>query len=184
MKAQLFICGLALMLGLPAGASAQPRMPHEDASAVGGEVGILLPREDALKTGPVLEGFFEHYLTARESVRVGVGWMNPMWEPEDSDSLRTIRIGADLVHNWEGGAVHPYVGAGLGAYFLQFRDNGTNLGDSETKIGGNLFGGVEYFTSDTFAIKGEARYHIVPKINTFDLNPSGLSLTFGVKRYF
>jgi len=184
MKAQLFICGVALMLGLPAAASGQPRMPHEGANAVGGEVGIFLPREDALKTGPVLEGFFEHYLTARESLRVGVGWMNPKWEPEESDSLRQVRIGVDFIHNWEGGAVHPYVGAGLGAYFLQFRDNGTNLGDSETKLGGNLLGGVEYFTSDTFAVKGEARYHIVSKVNPFNLNPSGLSLTFGVKSYF
>jgi hypothetical protein len=184
MKTQLFACGCAVLLGLPAVASAQARMPHEGARAAGGEVGIYLPREDALKTGPVLEGFYEHYLSARESVRVGVGSMNPMWEPEDSDSLRQVRIGVDLIHNWEGGAVHPYVGAGLGAYFLQFRDNGASVGDSETKFGGNLLGGVEYFTSDTFAIKGEARYHIVPKATPFDLRPSGLSLTFGVKSYF
>ena len=184
MKAQLIICALVVILGIPSAAAAQARMPHEGASAVGGEVGVFLPREDALKSGAVLEGFFEHYLSARDSVRVGVGWMDPKWEPEDSDSLRQIRIGADLVHNWEGGAVHPYVGAGLGAYFLQFRDNGQNLGDSETKFGGNVFGGVEYFTSRTFAVKGEVRYHIVPKVNVFGLNPSGLSLTFGVKSYF
>ena len=184
MKARLLMCGIALILGLPSPAMAQPRMPHEGASAVGGEVGIFLPNEDALKSGPVLEGFYEYYLSARDSLRVGVGWMNPKWEAEDSDSLRHIRIGGDLVHNWEGGAVHPYLGAGLGAYILQFRDNGENLGDSETKFGGNIFGGVEYFTSNTFAIKGEARYHIVSKTNAFDFNPSGLSLTFGVKSYF
>lgn len=184
MKAQLFIYAVALILGLPAAVMAQPRMPHQGASAVGGEVGIFLPKEDALKTGPVFEGFYEYYLSARDSVRVGVGWMNPKWEAEDTDSLRHVRIGADLVRNWEGGAVHPYLGAGLGAYFLQFRDNGENLGDSETKFGGNVFGGVEYFTSDTFAVKGEARYHIVSKTKAFDFNPSGLSLTFGVKSYF
>lgn len=184
MRAQLLVCGLALILGLPSGAAAQSRMPHQGASAVGGEVGIFLPNEDRLKSGAVLEGFFEHYLSARDSLRVGVGWMNPKWEPEESDSLRQIRIGADLVHNWEGGVVHPYFGAGLGAYFLQFRDNGENLGDSETKFGGNVFGGVEYFTSRTFSVKGEARYHVVSKADVFDLNPSGLSLTFGVKSYF
>jgi opacity protein-like surface antigen len=86
------------------------------------------------------------------------------------------------VHNWEGGAVHPFVGAGLGTYFLQFRDNGNNVGDSETKVGGTVLGGAEFFTSDTFAVKGEARYHIVSKVNGF--NPSGLSLTVGVKSYF
>jgi len=184
MKAQLFTCGLALTLALPTAAAAQARMPHEGASAVGGEVGIFLPKEDALTKGPVVEGFYEYYLSARDSLRVGVGWMNPKWEAEDSDSLRQIRIGADLVRNWEGGAVHPYLGAGLGAYMLQFRDNGENLGDSETKFGGNVFGGVEYFTSNTFSVKGEARYHVVSKTNAFELNPSGLSLTFGVKGYF
>ena len=34
-------------------------MPHKDAGAIGGEVGIFLPKEDRLTTGPVLEGFYE-----------------------------------------------------------------------------------------------------------------------------
>lgn len=38
-----------------------------------------------------------------------------------------------------------------------------------TKLGGTIFGGVEFFTSKTFAVKGEARYH---------------ALTIGVKSYF
>jgi opacity protein-like surface antigen len=182
MKAQLLICSLAVLMGLPAVATAQARMPHKDASAIGGEVGIFLPKEDVLTKGPVLEGFYEYYLTARDSLRVGVGWLNPKWEPETSDSLRQIRLGVDLVHNWEGGAVHPFVGAGLGTYFIQFRDNGQNVGESETKLGGAVFGGLEYFTSNTFSVKGEARYHVVSKTRAF--NPSGLSLTFGVKSYF
>ena len=182
MKAQLLICSLGLLLAVPPAASAQARMPHKDAGAIGGEVGIFLPKEDRLTTGPVLEGFYEYYLSPRDSLRLGVGWLNPKFESESSDSLRQIRLAVDLVHNWEGGAVHPFVGAGLGTYFLQFRDNGENSGESETKFGGTVFGGVEFFTSNTFAVKGEARYHIVSKVN--DFNPSGLSLTFGVKSYF
>ena len=182
MKAQLLVCGLALCLGFPSAVAAQARMPHKDAGAIGGEVGIFLPKEDALTTGPVLEGFYEYYLSPRDSIRLGVGWLNPKFESESSDSLRQIRLAVDFVRNWEGGAVHPFVGAGLGTYFLQFRDNGENVGDSETKLGGTVFGGVEFFTSDTFAVKGEARYHIVSKVNGF--NPSGLSLTVGVKSYF
>jgi len=45
-----------------------------------------------------------------------------------------------------------------------------------------VFGGAEFFTSKTFSVKGEARYHIVSKVN--DFNPSGLALTVGVKTYF
>ncbi|HYT68599.1 MAG TPA: outer membrane beta-barrel protein [Vicinamibacterales bacterium] len=181
MKAQLL--GLTLIMGLvPAMAFAQGRMPHKGAAAIGGEVGVFLPKEDALTRGPALEGFYEYYLSARDSVRLGVGWANPKFEHEKSDSLRQIRVGVDLVHNWEGGQVHPFVGAGVGTYFLQFRDNGHNVGDSETKVGGTIFGGAEFFTSNTVSVKGEARYHIVSKIN--DFNPSGLALTFGVKSYF
>jgi len=45
-----------------------------------------------------------------------------------------------------------------------------------------LIGGVEFFTSNTFSVKGEARYHIVTKANGY--NPSGLALTIGAKTYF
>ena len=182
MKAQLWSVGFALLLGLPAAADAQGRMPHKDAGALGAEVGIFLPRQDGMSSGPEINGFYEYYLTARESLRVGGGWANPKNEADSNLRTRQLRFGVDLIHNWEGGAVHPYVGAGLGTYFLQPRLNGANLGDSATKIGGTILGGVEFFTSNTFAVKGEARYHIVQKSGAY--NPSGLSLTLGVKSYF
>ena len=182
MKAQLLTIGLTAILGLPTAVAAQGRMPHKDAGAVGGEVGVFLPREDGMTTGPVIEGFYEHYLTARDSLRVGAGWAYPKQEANSDARMRQIRVGVDLLHNWEGGAIHPFVGAGLGAYFLQPRLNGSNLGDSATKLGGTILGGVEFFTSDTFAVKGEARYHVVTKSGPYD--PSGLALTIGVKRYF
>jgi hypothetical protein len=96
--------------------------------------------------------------------------------------MRQVRVAVDLLHNWEGGAIHPFVGAGLGAYFLQPRLNGTNLGDRATKLGGTILGGLEFFTSNTFSVKGEARYHVVTKSGPYD--PSGLALTIGVKSYF
>ena len=182
MKAQLLTVGFALMLGLPPVASAQPRMPHKDAGAIGGEVGVFLPRETGMTTGPAIEGFYEYYLTARDSLRVGAGWANPKQEANSNLRMRQIRIAVDLVHNWEGGAVHPFVGAGLGTYFLQPRVSGQNVGSSATKLGGTVFGGAEFFTSDTFSVKGEARYHVVTKSGSY--NPSGLSLTIGVKSYF
>lgn len=182
MKARLLTWTLAVVLGVPALAAAQGRMPHKGAGAVGAEFGLFLPKEDQLTTGPVIEGFYEYYLTARDSLRVGAGWLNPKFDREREDSLRQIRIAVDFVHNWEGGTVHPFVGAGLGTYFLQVRDNGNNFGESETKVGGTVFAGAEFFTSNTFAVKGEARYHIVRKVG--DFNPSGLSLTIGVKSYF
>ena len=181
-KARLLTIGMVVMLGLPAAAAAQGRMPHKDAGAIGAEVGVFFPQQDGMSTGPEIDGFYEYYMTARDSLRVGAGWANPKNEADSNLRTRQIRVGVDLIHNWEGGAVHPFLGAGLGAYFLQPRLDGTNLGDSATKIGGTMFGGVEFFTSNTFAIKGEARYNVVQKSG--DYNPSGLSLTFGVKSYF
>jgi hypothetical protein len=144
--------------------------------------GVFLPKEDVLTRGPAVEGFYEYYMTARDSVRVGAGWLYPKFDQQPNDGLREVRLAVDLLHNWEGGAVHPFVGVGLGTYFLQFRDHGQNSGDSKTKLGGTLLGGAEFFASKTFSVKGEARYHFVTKDNEF--SPSGLALSIGVKSYF
>ncbi len=183
MRAHHFVTGLlAVLLGLPAAAAAQGRMPHKDASAIGAEVGVFLPRQTGMSTGLDVDGAYEYYLTARNSLRVGAGWAYPKESANSNNGMRQIRIGVDLIHNWEGGAVHPFVGAGLGSYFLQPRLNGQNAGSSATKLGGTLLGGAEFFTSKSFSVKGEARYQVVSKSGTYD--PSGLSLTIGVKSYF
>src|SRR5512139_3676993 len=132
---------IGVLLALPSVALAQRRVPATDSGAIGGDVGIFLPSDDALDTGPTLEGFYEYYLSPRLSIRTGAGWSNPKIAREHSDSLRHIRIAIDAVYNWEGGAVHPFIGAGLGVYFLQQRDNGESVGDSENKLGGTLLGG-------------------------------------------
>ena len=137
-KAQLAALGCLVVLAIPSATFAQARMPHGDAGAIGGEVGVFLPREEGMTTGPALEGFYEDDMTARDSVRVGAGWANPKFERESADSMRQIRVAVDVLHNWEGGAVHPFVGAGLGLDFLQLRDNGNNFGESQTKFGGTV----------------------------------------------
>jgi hypothetical protein len=182
MRPQLFALGIAAIVSLPPAAAAQGRMPHQNATAIGAEGAVFMPKQDGMTTGPDFGGFFETYLTPRVGLRIGAEWSNPKREVEHVDSMRQVRVGADLVHNWEGGKIHPFVGAGLGAYFLQQKDNGVNFGDSATKLGGTLLGGLEVFTSKTFSVKGEARYHIVSKWNNYD--PSGLALTIGAKAYF
>jgi len=176
-------CTLVLALAAPALAQRESRRaPHDGSSAVSGEVGLFLPTQDGMTTGPTVEGAYEYYLTARNSLRLGAGWANPKVDREHADSTRQVRLGADLLHNWEGGAVHPFVGAGVGSYFLQPMDNGNSLGPSNTRFGARLLGGVEFFTARTFSVKGEARYDAVMKANGY--NPSGLSLSIGVKSYF
>lgn len=170
-------------LVVPAAGFAQGRRtPTADSAAIGGSVGLFFPRAEGLDVGPSLEGFYEYYLDSRTSVRLGVGWAKPKFDRESEDSMRYVRAGGDLVYNWEGGAVHPFAGAGVGAYFLNEKDNGRTVGESSTKLGGSFFGGLEYFTSRTFSVKGEARYHVISNAGAFD--PDGLELSIGVKTYF
>lgn len=179
---RVLIFAVAVSGAIPSVALAQRRMPHNEANAVGGEVGLFMPRASGMSTGPSIDGTFEHYIDARDSVRFNVGWMQPHDSGNHDKTMREVRVAGDLVHNWEGGAVHPFVGAGLGVYFLQPRFNGANDGGSATKFGGTLLGGAEFFTSKTVAVKAEARYHIVTDSGTY--NPSGLSLSVGLKSYF
>lgn len=179
---RLIHCILFAFLLYPAVTSAQPRVPATGSNALGGDVGIFLARAEGLGSGPAIEGFYEYYLDPRTSVRVGVGWANPSFDGRSDDSMRYIRVGGDLVYNWERGAVHPFAGAGLGMYILQRRLDGTNIGDSREQFGGSVFGGAEFFTGRTTAVKAEARYHVIRHVNGF--NPEGLSLTVGLKQYF
>ncbi len=171
----------AVLLALPSTAAAQ-RVPTTDSGAIAGEVGLFIPRDDALSPGPTLEGFYEYYFSPRQSIRLGLGWARPEYDSDERWKLRYLRVPIDLVYNWERGAVHPFVGAGLGIYFLQETFDGDNRGDSETKLGGTLFGGVELFTTRTASVKIEGRYHAVSNVG--GLNPDGLALSVGLKKYF
>jgi hypothetical protein len=44
-------------------------------------------------------------------------------------------------------------------------------------------GGIEYLTGRTVALKGEARYHVIGNTRS-GLDPSGLGLTAGLKKYW
>src|SRR6516225_5800123 len=104
MKAHLlWTAFVVMMLGLPTAAWAQ-RMPHADANGLGIEVGFFTPRQSGMGTGPNIEGTFEHYFEARDSVRVDVGWMRAQQNNDSNKNVRQVRVGGDVLHNWEGGA--------------------------------------------------------------------------------
>lgn len=168
---------------LPSTASAQyRRTPYPDLNAVSAGIGVFAPHEEGMSTGLLVDGMFEHYMSSRDSVRLDASWASPHRSDDSAVGTHQLRIGGDILHNWEGGSIHPYVGAGLGVYVLQNYSHGTNIGDHATKLGGDLIGGVEFFTTRTFSVKGEAAYHIVMKSG--DYNPSGLALSIGAKAYF
>ena len=90
----------------------------------------------------------------------------------------------DLNYNWEGGRWHPFVGTGVGAYFLQLKNNNNRpFGAQETNFGFNFGGGAEYFLNRRVAVKGEGRYHMIEN-SASGINPSGLGVSIGLKSYF
>jgi len=167
----------------PGVAVAQERAPHSGSTAVGIDAGAFIPRDSQLQSAPVVNVLAEYYVTPRVSLRTDFGVTNPGFVRESSDSLRQIPLRVDLNYNWEGGKWHPFVGTGVGAYFIQFKDNGQSFGSSETKAGFNVGGGVEYFTSRTVSLKGEGRYHMIGK-TAAGQDPSGFVLTAGLKKYW
>lgn len=176
---------IAAVLSLVPGMAEAQRTPRTYSAAVGVDVGLFRPSDDVLKPALSLDGFYEYYMSPRTSLRLGVGWTAPEYDFEPDESLRYVRVGGDLIYNWERGAIHPFVGAGLGIYILQPRENGNDRLDSESKLGGVLLGGLEFFTSNTVSVKGEASYHLISNVDGFGpRNPDGLKLTIGLKKYF
>jgi opacity protein-like surface antigen len=177
----VFMIGSCLVV--PGIASAQERSPHTGSTAVGVDVGAFIPSADELESALIVNALFDYYVTPRVSLRTVFGLTDPGFSQESSDSLRQIPLRLDVNYNWERGKWHPFVGAGVGAYFLRFKDNGQAFGDTETKAGFNLGGGMEYFTGRTVSIKGEARYHVIGDTRN-GTDPSGFVLTGGLKKYW
>ena len=177
----ILMIGASLMW--PRAAAAQERAPHTGSNAVGVDVGAFIPADNQFDTALVVNALVEHYVTPRVSLRTVFGLTDPNFAQTSNDSLRQIPLRLDVNYNWEGGKWHPFVGAGVGAYFLQSRDNGQSIGDSETNAGFNFGGGAEYFLTRNFSLKGEGRYHMINDTRT-GLDPSGFAITGGVKKYF
>jgi hypothetical protein len=181
------VLGFACLF-LPALSGAQTQVPDEGMGAFGGEVGIYIPPDDDLDTGPTFGGFLEYYLTPRVGIRGLVGTAGNGVNDVDDVSLDHLRLLGTLLYNWERGKWHPFVGAGLGIYSVEVDTENDNDDDEAdgTKAGFHLGGGIEYFVHRTVAVKGEALYHavIADDDEFFGLDPSGLSLTIGLKKYF
>ena len=174
---------LAIALVVPSIASAQrERVPTAGTVAAGIDVGALIPTNDGLANSALINVLYEYYMTPRVSFRTDFGWSNPAFSSGAVDSLRQMPLRLDVNYNWEGGRWHPFVGTGVGVYFMQFRNSGTSVGDTESRFGLNTGGGMEYFFNRSVALKGEGRYHAVA--NARGQDPSGVALTAGLKTYF
>jgi hypothetical protein len=180
---RLSISLLGAFLLICAGAvPALAQTPATGQFAAGADIGVLLPA-DAFENALTVDGFGEFYLTPRVSFRPMLAWANPGVDNLTEDHLREVKLLFNVVYNWEGGSIHPFVTGGAGAYFVRLKREDRADPDGETRGGINLGGGAEFFTSNTLSIKGEARWDIVSHPPGLP-DATGLSLTIGVKRYF
>lgn len=178
------MCLLASMLAVPAAVHAQP-VPNEGQVAAGIDVGVFMPTDDQFDSSIVGGGFFEFYLSPRIGVRGGVTAMRPSYTRGNGEQERQMRLGADVIYNWESGAIHPFAGAGIGWHMMSLRDrDGVKVGATpdHNRFGVSVLGGAEIFLNRDWAFKGEARYQKVAETPLVD--PSGFALTVGLKRYF
>lgn len=175
------VLSLGFSLVVIGSAAAQPRVPDTEMTAIGGDAGLFAPTQ-ALQPTATVAGFYEYYLSPRRSVRIAAGWADPVFDREPG-SLRHVRLTMNLLYNWEEGAWHPFVAGGGGVYVWQERGNGRSIGDRRAKAGVSFGGGVEYFARRLLTIKTEVAYHMVADKNA-PVDPSGLTLTIGLKRYF
>jgi opacity protein-like surface antigen len=181
MRIRAWIVGLSCVL-VPAAAAAQPRVPDAGMGAVGGDIGLFMPSDDDLKSALTWDVLLAYYLTPRIGIQGSLGGTNNDFEDFDDANFGHLRFLGTLLYNWEFGKIHPHVGAGAGVYIVKGEIADVE-GDSESRPGFHLGGGLEYFTTRTVTIKGEVLYH---KVSDDDepLDPSGVTLTVGLKKYF
>jgi opacity protein-like surface antigen len=176
-----------LFLSAPASAQRRARVPAAGSWAVGGSIGGSLPSDPSLDKGLDVAGILEGYLTPRVSVRgqVGASWWD-ITGRHFTGTVKPLRLDGNLVYNWEGGAWHPYVTGGVGMYRYASAESGAPEA-SDTKIGVNIGGGIEYFFTRDATVTGEALYHKVDAFNTpltAFADGSYWTLSLGVKKYF
>jgi hypothetical protein len=178
--------GLILSLGAaPAAAQGRGRVPGTGMAAVGASIGASAPSDASLQNGLELVGSAEGYLTPRVSIRgqLGGAWWD-ITGRRFTGTFKPIFVEGNVVYNWEGGAIHPYVTGGIGFYHYGFDIPATN--GTDNRFGGDLGGGVEYFFNRHTTLTGELLYHAV---STPTHSPVGdfesrfWSVTLGIKRY-
>ena len=152
--------GVVMAIGVTP-AAAQQRVPDAGMWAVGASAGASGPADASLQRGFEGAGNIEGYMTPRVSIRGQVGATS--WDVVGrnfSGTITPIFADANLVYNWEGGVVHPYVTGGVGIYHYHGSESATQ-DRSDTKPGVDVGGGLEYFFTRHTTITGELLYHKV-----------------------
>jgi opacity protein-like surface antigen len=142
------------------------RVPAEDMWAAGFSTGAAGPSDPSLEKGFELVGTLERYLTPRVSIRGQLGGSS--WGITGRNFGGTVSpffVDGNVVYNWEGGALHPFVTGGVGLYRFHASETATQ-DRTDTKPGVNVGGGLEYFLNRLTTVTTELDYHKIGDVNT------------------
>lgn len=171
-------------------ALAQRRVPDAGMWGAGASIGATVPTDVSFDIGLQVGGNIEAYLMPRLSVRgqLGTAWWDLKALQGLVGSVRPTFVAGNLVYNWEGGAVHPYVTAGVGIYRYAIErvvSSRSTVTAIDTHAGVNLGGGFEYFSARRATITGELLYHRVGELASLLTFTNGTfwSFAIGAKAY-
>ncbi len=189
MSTRLLALFVAVLVAHAAPAHAQRRTPVPNSGmwAVGGSVGAGSPTDASLGGGVSVAGNLERYLTPRFSIRGQLGgeWSDIV-NRGFTGTVSPVFVDGNAVYNWEGGVLHPYVTGGIGLYrYRSFEHLAPS--SSNTSLGADVGGGVEYFANRRVTLTGEILFHDVGQVptplTTFN-HGRFWTFTAGFKRFF
>jgi len=172
---------------VPAFAQGRSPVPNQGMWAIGGSIGGGAPSDPSLSGGIDVAGNIERYLTPRISIRGQLGgeWSDIV-NRGFTGTVSPVFVDGNVVYNWEGGVWHPFVTGGLGVYRYRSFEN-LAPSSSDTMLGLNVGGGIEYFTNRRVTVTGEVLFHDVDQVATplTTFNQGRFwTATVGLKRYF
>jgi len=162
------------------------RVPDRNMFGLGMSTGLYAPSSIDQNNGLYLTVNGEGYFTPRVSARAqfGGGWSD-IFGHSFPGTVKPMVLLGNLVYNFEGGKIHPYVTGGGGMYHYRFTEAGLN--SSDTKAGIDFGGGAEYFFTRHDTLTGEVLFHAVPGMadgHNADYKARFWTITGGYKKYF
>ena len=146
--------GLLPALDEPSDHESRRVTPPASTWAAGVGFGFANPLgDDDFDAEPTGELYLEYFCTPHVSWRATLAateFDGPDIQGLGGDDVDVRSLSANILYQWEGGHVHPFVTGGVGLYQYD-----SSLYDSVLKGGLNGGGGMNFYLSDHFAIKAE-----------------------------
>jgi outer membrane protein len=196
LKKHVFAACLAATISLAAGAASADTINGR--LGVTAKLGFLVPADNEsdfyhnstdtgiVGGGGLIYGLDDHFAVNFDVTRAGFG-------SETGDfGVTDFSFGAQYRFMSTRSQFVPYVGAGIDVLAADYQPYDGSSQDVDTKVGGHISAGFDYFIRRQFALNAEIRGTVAPNaaikdsfgdhVGNFD--PSSFSSTFGVRYFF